>query len=234
MVKRYTLGKNREQVAQRFGIKTDINYKPVFNAAPQMELPIITSEATDKLCWYRWGLMPYDSVDAHMGDKLLNARIETIKAKRPFADLISSKRCIVPADGFFLWQDTDGKSTPYLFKKDHDALFGIAGIWDSWKDEFDENITFSTFSIITVESPDNIKSINERMPAIIPEEFEKNWLSKSFKTKDIAEVLKPQHGDLYTSHIVSDKVNDERNNTREVLRRIDGINPGDNLSLFAD
>lgn len=174
MCGRYSISKNIEEIAENFKIEVLKDFSAqFFNAAPMMELPVITNTDPKKLQLFSWGLIPSWSKDPIIGNKMINARGETIFEKPSFRSCIRNKRCLVPADSFYEWKKTEEKKQPFRIKLKKRELFSLAGIWDEWKD-VDGKIK-STFSIITT-SPNNLMSeIHDRMPVILQEDDEEKW-----------------------------------------------------------
>ena len=106
MIKRYSIGTPLATLRKRYGAVISKKQKPIFNAGVKKPLPIITRDSRQEFKLFNWGIVPANSHDSKIADKLLNARIETIKAKQPFCDLLNN-RCLIPADGFYIWNDKD-------------------------------------------------------------------------------------------------------------------------------
>lgn len=231
MVHKYTLAKGREQIQNQFGIKTNTKLKPIYNAYPSASLPVITSDNPEGVDFLQWGLIPYDSVDPMIGDKLLHAKIEIIKAKKPFADLIVKQRCLIPADGFIIWSNTSDL-VPFRVTLKSKKIFSIAGIWDRWNDEFSEQSLFSTFSMITTSATDSVKPISDRMPAILLPEFESTWLNQATGTNDALDCIKPLADELFELQQINPKIITSEENNQELINELNIQNPGENFSLF--
>ncbi|MFK7900671.1 MAG: SOS response-associated peptidase [Cyclobacteriaceae bacterium] len=228
MIIRYSICRSREVIAKRFGMKVDGHYKPNFNAVCKDKLPIITNDKPDELQFFQWGIVPYDSVDPLIAEKLINARTETVFVKKPYSELIQSKRCLILCDGFYIWEK--GRNTPYRMSLKNNELFTVAGIWDKWEDEYDENKFFNTFSMLTVEAASDSKHINERIPAILQPDMEKKWFQKNFSTHMDNLFIAPEKLDLYK---VSNEITDPKNNHSRLILPIEKrVDKDGGLSLF--
>lgn len=231
MARKYILAKSRDQISDRFNVQVNSSYKPIYNGYPGMRLPVITNEAPDTLEYFQWGMIPYDSVDPMIGEKLLHAKYELLKGKRPFADLITTKRCLIPADGFIIWSDGDAPA-PFLVKLKSKETFAIAGIWDSWIDEFDDTIRFSSFTMITMNATDSIRNTQDRIPAIVLPEFERQWLDNSLSQTEILGTIKTIPDDFFEISAIGDDIMTSDENDQNLIKTLNSHNPGESYSLF--
>ena len=222
-------------MALRFEAAMPKDYKPVYNAAQSQKLPVITSQNNYKAVKYQWGIIPFDSSDKTIGDKLLNARAQTLKAKQPFCDLLESKRCIILADSFYIWKEKNNVKIPYRVMLKSEEPFAIAGVWNEWQMESNadnEEGFFGTFAMVTCPASSLTESINDRMPAILARETEQLWISEEANQQDYIDLLKPYPADEMKHYKVASLVNSETINTRRVIDDIGSTRPGETLSLF--
>jgi putative SOS response-associated peptidase YedK len=214
MCGRYSFAIEDELIKERFGVTVrSAIYKARYNCAPSQSLAVISTEEPDKLSYYRWGLIPFWAKDPAIGNKLINARAETIIDKPSFKQAFRSRRCLVLSDGFFEW-DKSGEKQPYRIILKDSAPFSMAGIWDKWENPEGE-ITHS-FSIITTRANSVIEKIHGRMPVILKREDEKKWLV-STDEKELLDLLQPFLSDQMKTYPVSIKVNSPVNDFREIL-----------------
>ena len=213
MCGRFSLSANEAELNLRFELEGgEAPYVPRYNGAPTQLLAIITGESPHRLSYHRWGLIPPWAKDISIGNKMINARAETITEKASFRTPLFSKRCLVPADGFYEWQQDTGKQPYRIFVKSN-ALFAMAGLWERWKSPAGEVV--DSFNIITTEANEFMKPIHNRMPGILKREDEKTWLG----SKDSAEILKllrPYPAEDMDAYPVSKLVNSPRNEGKEV------------------
>ncbi len=159
------------------------------------EMPVITETGLEMM---NWGLIPAWSKDDQIRKYTLNARAETIFEKPSFKNVISSKRCIIPATGYFEWQHTGKNKQPYFISlKDQDA-FSFAGVWDLWVNPHSRE-NFYTYSIITTEANPLLAEIHntkKRMPVVLPQEIEFDWLNRNLSNEKIKDFFVPL-GDEY-------------------------------------
>ena len=166
MCGRFSIAKERDEIEDRFEIHIDpAMFTKNYNAAPSQILPIITNEEQEQASFHKWGLIPHWTKDETIGNKLINARGETIAEKPSFRDAAEKRRCLVVADGFYEWQRSGGEKQPYRITLADESLFTFAGLWESWKAEDGREVR--TFTIITTEPNALMKPIHNRMPVML-------------------------------------------------------------------
>jgi putative SOS response-associated peptidase YedK len=214
MCGRFSLTANEAELNLRFELEGgDAPYVPRYNGAPTQLLAVITGESPHRLSFHRWGLIPPWAKDISIGNKMINARAETITEKASFRTPLFSKRCLVPADGFYEWQQDAGKQPYRIFVKNN-ALFAMAGLWERWKSPTGEVV--ESFSIITTEANEFMKPIHNRMPVILKREDEKTWLGSKDSVK-ILSLLKPYAAEDMDAYPVSKLVNSPRNEAPSII-----------------
>jgi putative SOS response-associated peptidase YedK len=177
MCGRYTLHADTEQVIRRFLLgRVSAPLAPRYNIAPTQHVAVVIGESGQRqLVTMRWGLVPAWAKDLSIGNKLINARAETLAEKPAFKNALKHRRCLIMADGFYEWKKVAGGKMPiHIRRKDH-QLFAFAGLWDKWTSgETGEQVHSCT--IITIEANELLKPIHDRMPAILRPEDEAAWL----------------------------------------------------------
>jgi putative SOS response-associated peptidase YedK len=154
---------------------------PRFNVAPSTDVPIVVENAgTRQIELARWGLVPGWAKDASIGQKLINARGETLADKPSFRNALKSRRCLIPMDGFFEWRavrDATGKTRkqPIFVHRRDDALFAVAGLYETWRDPAGQTLTSCT--LVTTQPNALMTGIHDRMPALLRPEDEAAWLA---------------------------------------------------------
>ncbi|MCD4680128.1 MAG: SOS response-associated peptidase [Bacteroidales bacterium] len=228
MCGRFSFTARRDDVENRFGVFIDTDaYIPRYNCAPSQKLSVISNASPEKLSFYRWGLIPFWAKDFSIGNKMINARAESIIEKPSFKNSFRRKRCLVLSDGFYEWKKEEkvagagavaGKKeekVPYRILKKDNSLFAMAGLWDTWKDA--EGRETQSFTIITTSANDLIKDIHHRMPVILQPEHERLWLDEFDKQKHL-ELLKPYPSELMKTYRVSKLVNSPLNDNKELIQ----------------
>ncbi|GAA0373071.1 SOS response-associated peptidase [Paenibacillus motobuensis] len=222
MCGRFTITAPIEDITVWYAIdkNPNINYKPIYNAAPMQRIPaIVRGNDGNRLGELRWGLVPSWAKDDKIGSKMINARAETITEKPSFNRLLASKRCIIPADGFYEWQQRNGSKQPYRILMKDESLFSFAGLYDTWRDQSGNKI--STCTIITTEPNSLMANIHNRMPVILPRECESEWLDRgNTDVSSLLELLRPYDADKMRAYPVSPAVGNVRNNSPELLKEI--------------
>lgn len=218
MCGRFSFSPLAKVIEDRFDVKVDSNYKPRYNCAPSQNLAIISNADPGEISYFRWGLIPFWAKDARIGNRLINARSETIHEKPAFKSSFRRKRCLVLSDGFFEWKKISTKEKiPYRIHLTEDSLFAMAGIWDSWKDADGEEIR--SFSILTTGPNELMKHIHHRMPVILDREAEKVWLGQA-TPDELLPLFEPFPAQKMTAYPVSKLVNSPMNDSPEVFKEV--------------
>ena len=218
MCGRYSFAIEDELIRERFGVSVrSAIYKARYNCAPSQDLAVISTEEPEILSFYRWGLIPFWAKDPSIGNKLINARAESIVDKPSYKQAFRNRRCLVLSDGFFEWEKT-GEKVPYRIRLQDNTPFSMAGIWDKWKNP--EGMFIHSFSIITTHANSLIEEIHDRMPVILKKEDEKKWLSAA-NEKELLELLQPYPSERMNKYPVSKKVNSPFNDLPEILEPIE-------------
>ena len=215
MCGRFSIAKERDEIEDRFEIHIDpAMFTKNYNAAPSQILPIITNEEQEQASFHKWGLIPHWAKDETIGNKLINARGETIAEKPSFRDAAEKRRCLVITDGFYEWQRSGGEKQPYHITLADESLFTFAGLWESWKAEDGRDVR--TFTIITTEPNELMKPIHNRMPVMLTPDNERVWISDE-SLEDVMHLLKPYDEKEMNAYPVTKKVNSPKNNDRSVM-----------------
>jgi putative SOS response-associated peptidase YedK len=231
MCGRYSLSLKGEKLEKRFNAKLLEKFKPRYNAAPSQNLPVITNLDPESIQFYQWGLVPYWSKDALIGNKLINARSETLFEKPSFQQSIRDRRCLIPADGFFEWKKNGKTRTPHRIHLRNKKVFSMAGLWDSW--EISAGKKLNSFTIITTKANSLIKELHERMPVILPPENEGSWLNEDLSREDIQALLIPFEAEQMDYYPVSTEINRVENDNLELIKPAESNPPGKSLPLFS-
>ena len=166
MCGRFKAGFEFREIKVRWQIFNDLDFAPHYNIAPTQMHPIVVARAgAVEARLMRWGLVPYWAKDQAIGNKMINARSETLAERPAFRDLLSSRRCLVPADGFYEWHKEGKTKQPMLIHVKDRELFGFAGLWDRWKKP--DGTLLESFTIATCAPNELMRGIHDRMPVII-------------------------------------------------------------------
>src|SRR5215216_3572508 len=177
MCGRYTLRTPVDTLAEAFEIEEyPSSIVPSYNIAPTQEVAAVVEEDEKrKLEMLRWGLIPSWAKDPAIGNKMINARAETLAEKPSFRTALKRRRCLVVADGFYEWKKTGGGKTPMYVQLKDGQPFGFAGLWEAWQSPEDGLI--KTCTIITTTPNELLADIHDRMPVILPREAYDRWLA---------------------------------------------------------
>lgn len=237
MCGRSSLTKTEKEIEQRFNATfysdelERYNPLPNFNVAPTQMHPVITNADPAHLHFYKWGLIPFWAKNRSIGSKMINARSETLTEKAAFKNLMKSKRCIVPFDGFYEWKKADKAKIPYRIITKDQSIFSVAGLWDSWKDP-DTGELLHTFTLITIGPNKLMESIHDRMPAILTRENERLWIDPELSSADALQLLIPYPDENMMAYEVSPRVNNVRQNDPGLIEPADKAESGIQTSLF--
>jgi putative SOS response-associated peptidase YedK len=168
----------------------------------------------------RWGLIPSWAKDPSMGDRMINARAETVAEKPSFRRALQKRRCLVLADGFYEWRKEGKTKTPmYIRLRSHEP-FGFAGLWETWKSPEGEAIHSCT--VITTTPNSLMESIHNRMPVILSREGESSWLDRAIETPErLLPLLIPYSANAMEAYAVSSMVNNPRNDAPACIELVD-------------
>ena len=219
MCGRSSITKSQKELEERFGstFYSDeiLKWDPNYNLAPTQDTPVITNDDPEHIRMFRWGLIPIWTKDESIGNRMINARMETLMEKPSFKGLVKRRRCLVISDGFYEWRKTESGKIPYRICMKDDDSFAFAGLWDSWEKDSGK---LYTFTIITMEPNKMMANIHNRMPAMLLKEEERYWLDDNLSTEDIMSVLKPYPDDMMKAYPISKLVNSPGNNVPEILK----------------
>ena len=224
MCGRFTLSAPPEVISMCFDIETDsFNYLPAFNIAPtQNVLTVRNIDNTTHAQTMRWGLIPFWAKEAKIGNKMINARSETVIENKVFKTPFQKRRCLILADSFYEWVRVSKSKQPIRILLDSEKPFAFAGIWESWKDPNDPNAdAVESCSIITTHANTLIQPIHDRMPVLLPRELESDWLDlDNTDTSFLREIMIPFDPGLMKCYPVSQAVNSTKNEGKDLITPI--------------
>ncbi len=195
------------------------DYLPSFNIAPSQKIVSVNKiQGENQLKFMKWGLIPHWAKDPTIGNKLINARGETLLEKPSFAESARLYRCVIPANGFYEWRKTD-KQPMYIHLRNTE-LFFFAGIFSVWKDP-SQNTT-ETCSIITIEPNEFMQPIHNRMPLVLMDDHIDMWLNLDIKANEAVKKLSSAvNSTEYIAHPVSKDVNKKSNNNPNLIKPLE-------------
>jgi putative SOS response-associated peptidase YedK len=221
MCGRFALLTHAEALMKRFGVEEVIKRpEPRYNITPSQNVTVVIQRETRQLTEMRWGLIPFWAKDVSIGNKMINARAESLIEKPAFRSAIKKRRCLVLADGFYEWRKVGKVKIPMHIRLRNREPFAFAGLYEYWKTKSGKMLESCT--IITTTPNDLIKPIHHRMPVILNQEHESAWLNS--ENQDLATLLamlKPYNLVQMEAFEVSDFVNSPRNQGPLCIKHID-------------
>jgi putative SOS response-associated peptidase YedK len=193
-----------------------------FNIAPTQPIAAVRwlpDEGQRQLSLLRWGLVPSWAKDPAMGNRMINARAETVAEKPSFRAAFKRRRCLIPADGYYEWQKVGKRKQPYYFRMKDDRPFAFAGLWEQWSGgKGDAPEPMETCTIITTEANELGRPIHDRMPVIVhPDEYA-FWLDPRVEDRSRLEtLLRPYDPGEMMAEPVTTHVNNVRNDDPKCL-----------------
>ncbi|WP_380703170.1 SOS response-associated peptidase [Salinithrix halophila] len=229
MCGRFTLTAGLGEIVERFQVDEHqgVEHAPRYNIAPSQEVPVvIVAKEKRQLLMMRWGLIPRWAKDPSIGNRLINARSETLTQKPAFRRSFQRHRCLVPADGFYEWKKSDtGTKQPMRVIIDNGSLFAFAGLWDQWSDDSGE--TRYSFTIVTTRPNEKMQEIHNRMPVILHQAEEEAWMDPQMGDPALlAPFLEPYEPEEMAIYPVSKAVNSSKSDRPEMIRPLGGARAG--------
>jgi len=210
MCGRFILTVPERDLIDHFDVGGFPDLRPRYNIAPTQQVPVVLATGDGRMVsLLRWGLVPSWASDVKIGSTLINARADTVAVKPSYRSAFKSRRCLVPASGFYEWQPTGGKKKqPWLFSLTDQGPFALAGLWERWHKGGEP---VETFTLITTEANAVVSPVHDRMPVILPMSAYDVWLDPKVKEADVLlPLLKPFDPSKMTAVQVGLTVNSPR------------------------
>jgi putative SOS response-associated peptidase YedK len=231
MCGRFTLTyRDREELARQLGVPVESfdeqEYRPRYNIAPMQRHWVMRMEREDcELVSARWGLVNGWAKDSKRAFRQINARAETVEQRPAYRAAFQSRRCVVPADGFFEWSGPKSKRMPQWFHRSDGALLLFAGLYEAWFPKPDEPEL--TFTIITTDANNAVAEVHDRMPVILDGEAVDHWLfTGEMSVADRKALLVPAPDGTLVRTAVSPRVNSVKNDDASCLAAQDVLLEG--------
>jgi putative SOS response-associated peptidase YedK len=252
MCGRYASSRSPDDLAEEFEVvdtRLDTALAPDYNVAPTKEVYAVLdrvprpddeegsaggADPVRQLRVVRWGLVPFWAKDPSIGSRMINARMETVAEKPAFRRAFSSRRCLLPADGYFEWYETDkeikgGKTPkfakqPFFIRPKDGGVLAMAGLYEIWKDptrsdEDPEKFRW-TCTVLTTEATDEAGRIHDRMPLLLTPDRRDAWLDPQTPKDRLLDLLVPAQQSGLEAFPVSTAVGNVRNNGPELVEPI--------------
>ncbi|HEX2139664.1 MAG TPA: SOS response-associated peptidase [Woeseiaceae bacterium] len=178
MCGRFAFYSPAEAAAALFGAGAVGSVEPRYNIAPTQDVAAVREPATGRreLVTLRWGLVPYWAKDPSIGQRLINARAESVAAKPAYREAYRKRRCLVLADGFYEWRPGPQGKTPWFISLASGEPFAFAGLWERWQDR-ESGTTLETAVIVTTAAQGFVAELHDRMPVILGRNQGEGWLN---------------------------------------------------------
>jgi putative SOS response-associated peptidase YedK len=180
MCGRFAFYSPAEAAAALFGANGTLDVSPRYNIAPTQDIAAVRNadDGGREFVMLRWGLIPFWAKDASIGNRMINARAETVAEKPAYRAAYRRRRCIVLADGFYEWRREGTAKTPYFISLASGEPFALAGLWENWKDKQSDR-ELQTATLITTAANRFMESLHHRMPVVLEGSAAADWLDGS-------------------------------------------------------
>ncbi len=220
MCGRFTLTVDPAELKEQFqSASFPEKFAPRYNIAPSQAVLAIPNDGRNAADFLLWGLIPSWAKDPAIGNRMINARGETLAEKPSYRGVYKYKRCLIPADGFYEWKSQPGTKTkiPYFIHLKRAKPFAFAGLWDEWRAA--DGSSIRTCTIITTSPNPLMATIHDRMPVILQPRDYGEWLDPAPRTPDsLQHLIAAFPADLMEAYPVSALVNSPSNDRAECLQ----------------
>jgi putative SOS response-associated peptidase YedK len=221
MCGRYTLRTPAWQIAEAFDLPEVPEVTPRFNIAPTQPVAAIRVAPDGghrELTFLRWGLIPSWADDPSIGNRLINARAETVAGKPSYRHSFRAKRCLIVGDGFYEWRKRDGRKQPYYIRMKDDRPFAFAGLWDQWGHD---GGAIRSCTLITTAANELMAPIHDRMPVIVHPSDYGLWLDPAVtEPVRLQPLLRPYPAEELDAYPVSTFVNPPANDEARCIEPV--------------
>ena len=213
MCGRFAFYSPAEATAALFGATGSLDVKPRYNIAPTQYVAAIRNdeEQQAELTSFRWGLVPFWAKDPSIGNRMINARAETVAEKPSFRTAYRKRRCLILADGFYEWHTEGGVKIPYFISLANGEPFAFAGLWENWTSK-ETGEALQTTTIVTTAANDFLSKLHHRMPVVLEPGNAPRWLGGDMALLDEVTADAPQ----FQAWPVDRKVNNARNESSDL------------------
>ena len=221
---------------------------PSFNVAPTQQVATVMAQrpaqavegeepaepGPPRLRAMRWGLVPSWAKDPTIGNRMINARVETVAEKPSYRSLVASRRCLLPADGWFEWQTVPAdrsptgkaRKQPFLMAPPGGGVVGLAGLYSWWRDadvadEEDPAAWLGTVTVLTTDAEPVLRAVHDRMPVVLPPEHWQAWLSRDVPAEQALALVAALPEGRFDAVPVQTAVGNVRNDSPALLARPD-------------
>jgi putative SOS response-associated peptidase YedK len=230
MCGRFVSASPPDQIARYFDAVDDGAHalEPNYNVAPTQDVyAVLVDGGVRRLEALHWGLVPFWAKSPSAGNRMINARAESVATKNAYRSAFRKRRCIIPADGFYEWKVVPGQKQkqPFFIHRPDDEPMAFAGLWEVWRNPATPGEELHSCTVITGEANEKMATVHDRMPVMLPPSAWETWLDPAVDDLDLlGKFLVPAPPDLIELRPVSTEVNNVRNTGAHLTDRVD---PGD-------
>jgi len=220
MCGRYMLATPHERFIARSRLQHAAELVPRYDIAPSESVAAIRENVNQEreLALLCWGLVPSTTKDTKNGYHMINARAETLSQRPAFRAAFVHRRCLIPADGFYEWQQTNDSKQPYFIRARDENPLAFVGLWERWQRG---QQVIESCTIITTSANESLVPIRHRMPVILPEDTYDLWLDPSSQDPGTLQaLLLPYDAKKLVAYSVSKRVNHPKNDDAECIRQL--------------
>ena len=208
---------------ERFGISELPPLVPRYNIPPSSDILVVRErKGVTEAEMIRWGLVPSWAKDPNIGNRMANVRSDTALEKSSFRAAMQKRRCLIPADVFYEWQDVPNQKRrkPYAVAVRHGEIFALGGLWEAWRAK-ESGEWLITCAILTTEPNELLQPIHDRMPVIVTEDDYTSWISPATKDVDVRRMVQPFPVDRMRAWEIGLLVNDPKTDDARVMAPVD-------------
>jgi putative SOS response-associated peptidase YedK len=226
MCGRFVSSSPPDELAKYFDVEAvaESVLEPSYNVAPSQDVYVVVKTGgLRRLDTFHWGLVPFWAKDPSTGNKMINARVESLAEKSAYKRSFQKRRCIIPADGFYEWKKIPGQKArqPYFIHRADGEPMAFAGLWAIWRPAEDterESDPLRSCTIITGQPNEKVAEIHDRMPVMLPPSAWDKWLDpENDDLKALGKLLVPVPASLLDLHPVGRGVNNVRDTGPELI-----------------
>jgi putative SOS response-associated peptidase YedK len=235
MCGRFVQASSPELLVGRFGVDelAAAGREPSYNVAPRATVYAVRDRAEDRgrrryLSDLRWGLIPSWAKDPKVGDRMINARAESLADKPAYERAFRRHRCLIPAEGFYEWQRRGSRKQPMFIHRRDGEPMAFAGLWAAWRDRGEGGFAdpdgewLRSCAIVTTNANNTLAPLHDRMPVVLEERDWDRWLDPDSGDVDaFAHLLQPASDDLLVAYPVGTAVNSADNDGPGLVERVE-------------
>ncbi|MGZ7441445.1 SOS response-associated peptidase [Paenibacillus sp. TH7-28] len=216
MCQRFSMAAELAEVQEHFQIERVMYYyKNRYNISPTQQMPVVLQQRGERILdEFRWGFIPYWGKDA------INADLRNVQRNPTYRRMVDKQRCIIPCNGFYYWKNEGKKSYAVRVVMKNRAMFGVAGLYEIWRDTRGEPLR--TCTLVMTEANPLIGEFEGRMPAILSPENMTRWLDEETYDLDALDpILRPYAAEEMQAYAVTPLIDIEGHDTAECIQEMD-------------